>query len=418
MKRYILLVLIALSPLGIKAEYNETTVELARTFGKDIFDLNGVPYLQPMVEAVNATSNSRFFNQAYVPKKVDKPYYRVSLHGMLGFTPDSKKTYSPKLPAEPYNVDELSKYLIIDETGINIINQDTAALLNYFFKTVLYNGLESGAIPPEPDKAATVMGYQPNTKFTFSRDSLNKLVKEHPLYSLINAINPEYSQIILDAISDFPESFSLADGGNVNSVFAFVPQFEIGSLWGTELLIRFVPPVYLGENIGDFAFWGIGLKHSISQYFYEDETDRPFDLAVQAVYQGTHLENTIGVTNAELTADAAILNFNIHGSKHFEGIVDIYTGISADYISIDSEYKYYIPIEQQKQLGLVDPVTLEPNPPEYPGDTKPQHANILLDDFNVKWIIGLAKQIGPIAVYADFNLSKFNIFTGGIEYRF
>lgn len=412
MKKLFFVFLFLIFANNLQSEYNETTVNLARSFGKDIFDLNGVPYLQPMVEAVNATSNSRFFNQAYVPKNVKKAYFRVGFHNMLGFTTDDKKTYSPKLPAEKYDPQKASD-IIFNPNGL-----DTAALLNYFFKNVLYDGLQTGAIPREPEKAATVLGYSPGVKFSFSRDSLRKLVQNHDLYTFINLINPEYGKIILDAIGNFPESFSLPEGGNVNTLFAFVPQFEIGSLWGTELLIRFVPPVYLGENIGDFAFWGIGLKHSISQYFYTDEAKRPFDLAVQAVYQGTHLKNKIGVTQADLSANATILNFNIHASKSFENLFDIYTGISFEYIDIKSQYKYLLPIEQQKDLGLVDPITLKPDPPKYPGDTKPQYADILIDDFNIKWVIGIAKEIGPIAIFADFNLSKFNIFSGGIEYRF
>lgn len=409
MKQYIIVLIVFLLVHNLHCEYNETTVKLARSFSKDIFDLNGVPYLQPMVEVVNATSNSRFFNQAYVPAKVNKPYFRVGFHNMLGFTPDSKKSYAPKLPAEKYDPDKAAKFLY-SPNGL-----DTAGLLNYFFKNVLYDGLTTGAIPKEPDAAATVLGYKPNVKFFFSQDSLRKLVQNHPLYPYIPA---EFRQTILDAISNFPETFSLAEGANINTIYAFVPQFEIGSLWGTELLVRFVPPVYLGENIGDFAFWGLGLKHSISQYFYKNENDRPFDLAIQAVYQGTHLENKIGVTQAQLKANASMFDVNIQASKYFEGLFDIYTGISFEYIDIDAQYKYTLPVEQQWQLGLLRTSASPPEPPEFPGDTKPQYANIAIDDFNVKWVVGIAKQIGPIAIFADFNLSKFSIFTGGIEYRF
>ena len=45
-----------------RIEINESSVELARVLGKDIFELNGVPFSQPIVTATNATANSGFFN--------------------------------------------------------------------------------------------------------------------------------------------------------------------------------------------------------------------------------------------------------------------------------------------------------------------------------------------------------------------
>ena len=93
---------------------------------------------------------------------------------------------------------------------------------------------------------------------------LDSLVKEDLIFGYL----PKGLQdTILTTISQFPTNFTLPQGGNINTMIAGVPQIEIGSLWGTELLIRFIPPVNLGENIGDFAFWGLGLKHSITQYF-------------------------------------------------------------------------------------------------------------------------------------------------------
>jgi hypothetical protein len=223
----------------------------------------------------------------------------------------------------------------------------------------------------------------------------------------------------------FPNLFNLPEGGNLNYLFAGVPQFEIGSLYGTELLVRFIPPVNMGDEIGDFAFWGFGLKHSISQYFNKgDEPGRRyFDAAIQIVYQGTHLDNKIGVTNAELKANATMMSYNLQASKHIEGWLDIYTGFSYETININSDYTYYLPIEVQWQLGLIDPKAkggidnTEPTP-GHPGDQNPQKAIIKLNDDNIKWTIGLSRDIGPITLFADFNISKFNIFTGGIIYNF
>jgi len=417
----ILFIAILFSTLKINAA-DKITIDLARLFSKDIFELNGLPYLQPLVETMNATSNSRFFNQAFVPQKVDKPYFRFGIHGMMGFVRDDMKTYNPDMPAEEASIEKLYKYMTL--VPLNI--KDTTGLIYYALKAILYDGISSGSIVL-PKEAATVLGFK-QEKFNLPNDTLVNLIERNPAYKLLPK---EMQDSVLNIIKQFPETFSLPEGANLSTLMAAVPQFEIGSLYGTELLIRFIPPVNMGKNIGDFAFWGFGLKHSISQYFLKnpngDCSEREIDIAFQVVYQGTHLENTVGVTNAELKADATFWNFNLQASKSFDFGMDIYTGLSYETVNINSEYKYLLPQETQAQLGMLRTDKDEnghiiriypPELPDFPGDTNPQTAKMKFDDQNVKFTFGIAKQIGPINIFIDYNVSKFNIFTGGIEYRF
>ena len=161
MKKATLIFFLAILFSTIKSNAaDEITIDLARLFSKDIFELNGLPYLQPLVETMNATSNSRFFNQAFVPQKVDKPYFRFGIHGMLGFVRDDMKTYNPAMPAEPLNMDKLSNYIeyTLFPPGIKSI-KDTTGLIYYALKTILYDGISSGSIII-PKEAATVLGFK------------------------------------------------------------------------------------------------------------------------------------------------------------------------------------------------------------------------------------------------------------------
>ncbi len=421
---------------------DSTTVELARMLGKDVFELNGVSYLQPTVEMINAVSNSRFFNKAYVPTKVDKPYFRFGVMGMSGMVPSSHKTYSPEMPQEEFSADNLGfdgltfNYGRIDFDPTNpadfqIIVTDTAGLMFAALKGALYNGVKSGDIKV-PGSAPTALG-SGKVNLELPSAVLLEQIKNLSLdlgeglgeVKIWDYLPEDMRDSVASVTEKFPNVFPLPEGGDLNYVSAFVPQLEFGSFMGTEFLIRFIPPVNLGEDIGDFAFWGFGIKHSISQYFNRGETPdkRHFDLAVQAVYQGSHLENSVGVTNADLNADAVFWNFNIHASKSFEDIIDVYTGVSYEYLSIKSKYTYTLPMTIQWQLGLIDKKSdenpnYEPEPPEHPGDTEPQTANVELEATNLKWIIGLSKEIGPVQIFADFSLSEFQIFSGGIIYTF
>lgn len=418
MKRFLILLIFTVSGLTYTNYAQNVTVspwvvQLSRDFARDIFEMNAVPYTKPMVEAVNATSNARFYSAAYVPVKVDKPYFRISVNAMLGFTPDDKKTYQPEVPGELYNISDLTNYARYSNGNIYI--QDTAGLVHYLFKTILYDYQK---LYPEdvPGRAPTLLG-SGTSELTLNPDGLKYAAQHHPLWSFLS---DSMKALTLSTLGGLPTFFTLPAGGNLNTILAGIPQIEIGSLWGTEALIRLIPPIDMGSNIGEFMFWGIGLKHNLTQYLgnaYQQESDRPFDAAIQFVYQGTHLKNTIGVTNAQLEANGTFLDLNLHVSKTFGKNFSVFAGLASEYINIDSKFKYYLPVEVQYQIGLLYPN--DPNPRDgYPGDQNPQTSTLQIDDTSLKGTFGVSYTIGSVGIVADYSISKFNIFSGGISYTF
>jgi hypothetical protein len=409
---------------------NQTVLYLSRALSKDLFELNGVPFMQPLVEAINSTSNARFVNTAYIPKEVEKAYIKVSLNGMFGLVNNSMQSYKPNLPLEQFDGGKLLNYIQIDEINgqPGIKSLDTARLFHYLLKTILFDAVNSKDLVV-PTEAATILG-RSNQNINFTKpDGTSALLPA--TYRRIDSINNALTAIGLPPLSDsltnnitnvfslLPSYFTLPPGGDYSSIFAGVPQIEIGSLYGTELLIRFIPPIKMSEEIGKFSFYGFGLKHSISQYFDDPE----FDMAVQGVYQTTELTNQVGVTNAELKANATMLNFNLQASKRFEDWFDVYTGFSYDQIEIDTRFTYFLAKEIQGQVGLLKPIKdSEGNNIDFivadgfPGDTSPQVASLLLNSNNFKWTIGMRKEIGDFAVFADYNVANFNIFSFGVQY--
>lgn len=419
----IFLVLVTILPAQV-IQYpraSNETILLARELSKDIFELNGVPYLQPLAEVVNVTSNARFYSTAYVPKGTNNFYIRISINGMYGLVPNSKKEYSPVLPNEPFKIESIAKYVDFTNPQQPKI-KDTVGLIYYVFRTVVYDGLQRGSLSV-PEKAPTILG-SGEINVYFPQDTLRALLQSNPLFPLLPA---NYADTIMKAIGNFPEVFELPRGLNIKQIFAGIPQLEIGSLYGTELLIRFIPKVNLGQNIGKFSFWGVGLKHSISQYIYKPVIDVAFQIAMQ----GTRLTNRIGVTNAELIANAKFWNANLHISRRVAKGIEFYSGFSFERLEINSDYTFYLPATVQYQLGLYyhydngtpnDPTDdyLAPNPElGYTGDPyPPMNKNVVVRDNNWKWTIGAIGNFGPFAIFADYNISKVNIFSFGIMYRF
>ncbi|MBK7985642.1 MAG: hypothetical protein IPK11_01680 [Ignavibacteria bacterium] len=54
----------------------------------------------------------------------------------------------------------------------------------------------------------------------------------------------------------------------------------------------------------------------------------------------------------------------------------------------------------------------------YPGDTEPQVAKGTIEDTNHKLILGVAKPIGPLTIALDYSISRFNLFSLGLDFTF
>jgi len=403
-------------------KYNPTTVSIARSLSKDLLGNNSTGFLTPLVTTGNATSNSRFFRSAHVPKKVDKPYFRFGIHGMTGAVRDDQKTFKPVSPVGTKS-DEFNATL--QAFGNLGTTRDTTALIYGIIRYLFASGLE------DPTSGITFPSSSPTTfgkgegSLTLNPKYFEKQLTggDFILTTAFNSLSQEQKDAVLNAVRGLPTSFPLPTGGDISQVFAGVPQIEIGSLYGTELLLRFIPPVKFDKNIGDFSFYGIGLKHSISQYFEE----APIDVAVQVVYQRTSITQIIGNTRAELNADANIYNANLQFSKKFKDIsswfgdLEFFGGYSFEQFNIASTYTYTLPVTLQKDLGLRTEINGEivADPANgYPGDTEPQKAVGTIEDTNHKLILGIAKPIGPLTLAIDYSISRFNLLSLGLDFTF
>ncbi len=410
---------------GVLAQqlWNPLAVDVTRTITKDLFESNAVPYIQPMVNAINATSNARFYDQAFIPSN-DSLYFRVSINGMMGNITDNMKWYNPTLDFGPRAdvaavLAQHGQLSFIDGKIVYTIKptyQDTLGLTSSLIQELLRDAVDSGYFVL-PDRAATLFGFLPDAQVRLpGQDQMRELLHNRQEYKLLDSAARAGLDSLLLQLT-LPTALTLPPGVDLSTLIAAVPQVEIGSFMGTELLLRFIPPVEFDKNVGKFSFWGVGLRHSISQYFPE----RWFDLAIQGVYQGTNLTNTVGFTESKLDADATIWSFNAHVSKEWLDVFAVYSGINYERIDVNTMYTYVLPQEVQLQLGLLPP-TAPGEPavptPEQPGDTKPQVSTVRAGNTNIKWTIGATCRFGPLRLAVDYGVSRFNMITGGLSYTF
>jgi len=120
----------------------------------------------------------------------------------------------------------------------------------------------------------------------------------------------------------FPGGLDLSNWGFV------APQLTIGSVLGTQAMIRWLSVTFGDQDVGDMNFWGIGGQHSVSQYF----PALPFHLAIGAMYQKVELGSKL--------VDANGLALNLTGSRSFGRVVrfEPYVGVGMDSFAMDIKY--------------------------------------------------------------------------------
>ena len=188
-----------------------------------------------------------------------------------------------------------------------------------------------------------------------------------------------------------PGGFLAYPGGfNVTSVPSGIYQAS-GSIYGTELMLRFFPSV----NFSDVktGFWGLGLSHKISQWF----TGIPFDLAIQILYNSFNLEYVGNDPTSYINMESSNFAINVHGSKTFSGMFIVYGGLQYENSSMDLTYYFRDPNELYPSIANTN-------------------QNTSIDGDNVfRFTAGGAIQLLPVVFNLDFNITSMFTITGGIS---
>jgi hypothetical protein len=173
----------------------------------------------------------------------------------------------------------------------------------------------------------------------------------------------------------------------LNSFGLITPQLRIGSLRGTEALIRFFAAQIGDSDMGDVMFFGIGGRHSISQYFGPAPS---FDLAANIFWQTLKLgENE----NGEDLSKTNSFTIGVHASKDIWTLLAPYTGLSFDTYSNTIKY-------QSDASGTTEDIEIK------------------FDDSTIHWTIGLLFKASFFRAYGEYNIASRNSFSFGLGFGF
>lgn len=114
-------------------------------------------------------------------------------------------------------------------------------------------------------------------------------------------------------------------GLEISALYLACPQVTVGSLFGTEGTIRFIA-IPLGEDLGRMLLWGVGAKHSLSQYMPLS----PVDLAVGSFYQKFTLGDIMR---------ASLISVYVAASKSLP-FITFYGGLGYESCKMHVEYTF------------------------------------------------------------------------------
>jgi len=167
--------------------------------------------------------------------------------------------------------------------------------------------------------------------------------------------------------------------GIINSTIfpAAVPQLTIGSLYGTEAVIRFIAVPKM-DQIPSLSLWGVGARHSISQYI----PGAPIDIAAGFFYNKFKWGDIFDFNG---------LSFGAEASKSFS-ILTLHAGINFESSTLKISYT------------STDPVA--------PGSVELN----LAGKRKVSFTAGLGLTLGFFQLFGNANFGSVNNFTAGIGF--
>jgi hypothetical protein len=167
-------------------------------------------------------------------------------------------------------------------------------------------------------------------------------------------------------------------GINLSTFPLLVPQLTVGSVLGTEAVVRYVK-AKVSNDVGEIKLLGGGVRHSISQYLL----DFPIDLSVGIFMQKFDLGDII-------SANATFIG--VQGS-YSTGVLTLYGGPAYEKSHIDVSY------DLKSETG--NKVTFK------------------LDGANsLRLTVGAGLRLSALLIHADYNLGSQNVVSAGVGFGF
>jgi len=190
-----------------------------------------------------------------------------------------------------------------------------------------------------------------------------------------------------NAVNSIP-AINTVPGLNLDGLPLVLPQVSVGLIFGTEVLVRYLPEVDAGD-VGKVKFWGFGVKHSISQWIPLPLLG--IDITGQYVKQqlkvGTVLESNHTAMNLEVSRRFGFMLLSLTPYAGF--------GVESSDLKVD-----YVVENPNNDVSL---------PPDG------SHIGFKLDGDNTsRMTVGGRLQLAFLTINADYSMGAYNAYSAGV----
>lgn len=235
-----------------------------------------------------------------------------------------------------------------------------------------------------------------------------------PTLSGIDQTGPQ--MVVEDQDGDSLTSFNLPAGTGLNFVPAPEVQVSVGLLKDTDIIVRFVPNVSLGD-FGNFNQYGIGAKHDITSSLPGGDTF-PIKLSLLAGYNRVNINKDLNVQpqddpfwEPENEEQKLSVGFNTFNVRLLAGktlpFLTVYGGLGYEYSEMKVDVTGDYPVPSRGTFGgttnetVTDPILYSQNGKN-----------------GISGMAGLKIKLGQLDVFADYTLARYPVVNAGIGINF
>lgn len=348
----ILTIIILMTGMASAQDFQETVQQLPQDPAKE--------FARPLTDAFGANINTGWLNNAPKATRMGLDF-KIGLVAMGAFIDKDAAIFVLLNTLFPFQGSEATQ-IANTIPGFGSLPAETQQEI---LRHIAYTGLEADVDGP--------------TFFGSKDENVVVSVREQQ----INIDGTDYTvpsqEIPLDEIRGI-----LQDPG----IFPLIaPQLSIGTLYGTQATLRYIPKTRFVDELGKVEYIAAGLQHNPLVWF---SNPMPVDFSAAFFYQQINIENT-----AKIKSTA----FGINVSKTIGGFIagfTPYAGFMYEESKMNIDYEY-----------IIDPSL---PPIEFKFDI--EGAN------KTRFILGFSVTLVGLNIYADYNFSKVNTLNLSVLYGF
>ncbi|MCF8225047.1 MAG: hypothetical protein K9J30_04125 [Bacteroidales bacterium] len=285
----------------------------------------------------------------------------------------------------------------------------------------------------------TSVAFAPNSILTYDLSTLQGLSAQVPgtnTFAPTVAGNMEttpelvFSKSVVNPVTDVTETFEFSvphpNGTGIDFLPMPMAQLTLGLIKGTDVTVRYLPQIGVGD-FGEVGIWGVGGKHSISQWIPVLKSLDFINISLQGGYSKISTTSRLNLQPPDVEVisvsnppafDDQFLDMNISGwtinviASQSIPVITVYEGIGYSNSMVDLAMLGHYP-----RISIVDDQGADYGKTTYEVIEDPLELEFENNN-NLRLNAGIRLKLGLLTIHYDFTKTLYATHTAGIGISF